>query len=145
MLHFKEIGMDTLHEKRLMEQVAIDLSNIMELPDGSGATVEEAKGLIKVACLQVLNKHGTVDYEKELDYDFQKIGNTLEIIPKNLFTLVVLSGRFVPPKELVGKFEYEFWDCIVGYTEDAGAYLISKTEVETINSIITVTNEEGKK
>ena len=64
--------------------------------------------------------------------------DSLEVIPKNLYTAIIMMGRYVFPSKLIGAIEYEFDDCKIGYKGDIGAYVVPFSGVQYIECTVTI-------
>jgi hypothetical protein len=82
-----------------------------------------------------------------LVYDMEVIGSALYIIPRNLYTTLLLHGHYMSPLELLYKTEVEFEDYFLGFSNSSGAYMRMKSGVESIGVEFTITEngEERKK
>jgi hypothetical protein len=129
----------------ILKRVRYEIENSLDyILEGSVSKKQVVESLWQ-NMIRILEEHNVTDavVASDLTFGSQVIGETLFVNPENLFTSIVMMGRYIHPDKLEGLTEYEFEDCIIGW-DKSGSYVRPKTSVAYIECKMTITKEGMK-
>lgn len=125
----------------VLEKIRAELESNLEYMLEGDLSKKDMIDILYRRTLIILEQYdvGVNEVDQNLIFSTESLGDTLIVNPGNLYTAIVMFGKYVSPEKLVGEAMYEFEDVSIGWTAQRGVCIRSKQVVEHIECKIKTT------